>query len=141
MENLGSLDTVEMGFIPNPEAVTTLEHFIKNDLPREMPRFTKADAAIDMWVYFVWCDIKTNKEFSRRLLVLSDAVSLQVRVCIEVAYQTFECDQCYHVERIGTFFRDEADTELEPLLRNAFDRMMKWQPTPENIWDLIQLQS
>jgi hypothetical protein len=121
------------------EAEIALENFIKNVLPGEMWKFNTTDNDIISTADFSWCDISTGREFSRRLLMLSDPHNLQVRVCIEAAYQTFECDTCFHVERVGTFFRDEAATELEPLLRRAFERMLNWQATPENIWDLIQL--
>jgi hypothetical protein len=120
------------------EAEIALENFIQNILPGEMVQFKTTDNDISIVADFAWCDIETGREFSRRLLILSDPRNLQVRVCVESAFQTFECETCFHVERVGTFFRDEAATELEPLLHRAFERMLNWQITPENIWDFIQ---
>jgi hypothetical protein len=125
--------------ITKNEAEIILEDFIKNTLPGEMYRFKTTENDIAIVGDFSWQERPGGQEVSRRLLILSDPHNLQVRVCAEAAYQTFECDTCFHVERVGTFFRDEAETALVPLLRRAFDRLLNWEATPDNIWDLIQL--
>ncbi len=88
-------------------------------------------------LHFFCCSFNGPDELSRRVLVVADASSPIVRVCIEAAYELFEGDIHYKVERIGTVDRSQLRTDFLPLLERAFDKLYIWRPTHDNIWDNV----
>ncbi len=122
--------------IPSQElahlAADSLDKFLQTELVEAAPRFATNDSEI-----YMFCHLAPEGEMSRRMMVVSDFGSPVVRVCIEAAYELFEGDVHHFVQRIGTVNRDEVAIGLEPLVRQAYDRLMAWKPTHENIWDYV----
>ncbi len=113
-------------------AARSFEQFLYNELAQATPRFGDSEAEI-----YVYCHLAPEGEPSRRVLIVTDRRSPIVRVCIEAAYELFEGDVHHYVQRIGTVNRDETATKLIPLVREAYERLMAWKPTNENIWDYV----
>lgn len=88
-------------------------------------------------IHFFHCDFNGPDELSRRVLVVADASSPLVRVCIEAAYELFEGDINYKVERIGTVNRAQVGSGLVPLMHKAFAQLVGWRPTQDNIWENV----
>ena len=117
--------------VSQARAVRSLSLFL-GELALAQPCFDDNEADV-----YMSCHLVAEGEPSRRVLVVSDKHSPIVRVCIEAAYELFEGDIHHHVQRIGTVNRDETGTKLVPLVREAYDRLMAWKPTHENIWDYV----
>lgn len=109
-------------------AALAIERFINVDLIEAAPRFSDIETEI-----YMYCPLAPNDELSRRVMVVSDQRSPVIRVCIEATYELFEGDVHHFVQRIGTVNRDEAATNLAPLVRQAYDRLVDWKP----IWDYV----
>jgi hypothetical protein len=88
-------------------------------------------------IHFFYCSFNNPEQLSRRVLVVADGGSPVVRVCIEAAYELFEGEINYKVERVGTVQRQEVRQGLIPLLDRAFERLVSWRPTHDNIWDNV----
>ena len=104
--------------------------FMAQDVPLVMEQL---ENAMDM--HYSYCSFNGPDELSRRVLVVADQNSPVVRVCTEAAYELFEGDINYKVERIGTVDRSQVKTDLVPLLERAFQKLVSWKPTHDNIWD------
>jgi hypothetical protein len=113
-------------------AENAFEHFINSELAPASLRFGNSEAEI-----YMYCHLAPEGEPSRRLLVVTDKQSAIIRVCIEAAYELFAGDIHHYVNRVGTVNRDEADEKLIPLVREAYDRLIAWKPSHENIWDNV----
>ncbi len=112
-------------------AQRNFEQFL-NDLAAASSRFADNEAEI-----YMFCHLAPENEPGRRVLVVTDKHSPIVRVCIEAAYELFAGDIHHYVQRIGTVERQETRTKLVPLVREAYERLMSWKPTHENIWDNV----
>ena len=115
------------------EAATMLwDDFVAYDVPKMMELLEDANQ-----IHFFHCSFNGPHELSRRVLIVADASSPIVRVCTEVAYELFEVDIHYKVERVGTINRNQLRSGLVPLLQTAFSRLVSWRPTHDNIWDNV----
>jgi hypothetical protein len=114
------------------EAESALDIFINGDLQGALEHIRNLNASV-----YLSCRLDSSAYNGRRLLVVADANQDLVRVCVEAAYELFEGDTHYHVERIGTSSRSGARDELPRLLHQAYDRLISWKPTHENIWDNV----
>lgn len=112
------------------ETEKLFENFVAQQVPTMFELLEKPDD-----ISFFCCSFSNPKELSRRVLVVADASSPTVRVCIEAAYALFEGDLNYKVERIGEIYRQQVRHELVSLLQVAYERLISWKPTQENIWD------
>lgn len=113
-------------------ATQVFNDFMTCEVPGMMEQLAKPDE-----LHFFYCSFNGPDELSRRVLVVADASSPIVRVCIEAAYELFEGDIHYKVERIGTVDRSQLRSDFVPLLERAFDKLYNWRPTHDNIWDNV----
>lgn len=114
--------------------VTETEKLFENFVAHQVPTMYELLENPDD-ISFFCCNFSQPKELSRRVLVVADASSPTVRVCIEAAYELFEGDINYKVERVGEIYRRQVRQELINLLQTAYARLISWRPTQENIWD------
>ncbi len=122
-------------FVQSAESTELAEHaygqFLQ-ELSEAAPRLGNLDVDV-----YMWCHLAPPGEESRRILVVADRHSPIVRVCIEAAYALFAGDIHHYVKRIGTVTRAEIAGGLTPLVSEAYQRLMAWKPTHENIWDNV----
>jgi|GEM_PF-1869955 len=114
------------------EAESALETFINTDLKDALGHINNISASV-----YLYCCLDNVQHAGRRILVVSASNEEVVRVCIEAAYELFEGDTHYYVARIGTADRDKAGAEVPALLRKAYESLVNWKPTHENIWDNV----
>lgn len=121
-------------FVQTAQSVEFAEHAITDFLANEVAAtpFTNAEEG-----FYLYCHCAPEDAPTRRVLVVTDRYSEIVRVCIEAAYELFAGDTHYHVRRIGTVTREQVETQIEPLVRQAFSELVAWKPTHENIWDYV----
>ncbi|HEX2916200.1 MAG TPA: hypothetical protein VH186_35900 [Chloroflexia bacterium] len=113
-------------------AELAFNHFMQTVLDEGARRFSDYESGI-----YMYCQLAPEDEAGRRVLVVSERYSQVVRVCIEAAYELFEGDVHHYVQRIGTVERETVSSNLEPLMRQAYNSLMAWKPTHENIWDNV----
>lgn len=111
-------------------AARAFDLFVHTELAQAAARFENSEAEI-----YIYCHLAPEGEPTRRLLVVTDKHSQVVRVCIEAAYELFAGEVHHHVERVGTVNRSDMNTDLENLVREAYQRLIAWKPTHDNIWD------
>ena len=114
------------------EAETALDNFLGGEIQDAQSLFQDFSTRI-----YLFCYLDQAENTGRRILVCSEVNEKEVRVCIEAAYNLFAGDTNYHVERIGTTPREGATLDLPRLLQQAYDKLIKWKPTHENIWDNV----
>jgi hypothetical protein len=110
--------------------------FVEEDLAPALNRFDCEEAAV-----YIYCHPTKPTEPSRRVLVVTEANSAMITVCIEAAYQLFEGDIHHYVRRIGMIPCAEAAGKLRPLLWEAYEIVMSWKPTFADIEDILFLPS
>ncbi|MEI6045940.1 MAG: hypothetical protein WCS37_16445 [Chloroflexota bacterium] len=114
-------------------AEKAFQNFLAAELIRSLPRISAPNDRV-----YLYCHLVPEGEPSRRLLVVSEPEEKVVRVCVEATYELFEGDVHYHVRRIGTAPREQADEkQLEGLLQTAYSELMAWHPTHESIWENV----
>lgn len=106
----------------------TFEDFIEYELTRALERFDQEEAAV-----YIYCHQARPYEPSRRVLVVTEADSATITVCIETAYELFAGDIHHCVRRIGTINRAEVTEKLLPLVYEAYEIVLAWKPTFANI--------
>lgn len=114
------------------EAVDALDNFISGDIRDAQSHFQDLNTSI-----YLFCRLDQAEYLGRRILVCSEVKEKVLRICIEAAYNLFDGDVHYHVERIGTVDRNRAWAELPQMLQLAYDKLIMWKPTHENIWDNV----
>ncbi len=106
------------------------EQFVSEELPASVAHFDEQDPAI-----YIYCQRASAELPSRRVLVVTEPVSGQIVVCIEVTYQLFEGDIHHCVRQIGKLEKAEIAEKLQSLAREAYEVVMAWRPTLANIED------
>ena len=114
------------------EAENALDNFISGDIRDAQTHFRDLATSI-----YLFCRLDEAEYTGRRILVVSEVNEKELRICIEAAYNLFDGDTNYHVERIGTVEREMAWSELPQMLQKAYDKLIMWKPTHENIWDNV----
>lgn len=110
--------------------------FINEELNPALNRLDCEEATV-----YIYCHETKPTEPSRRVLVVTEANSAMITVCIEAAYQLFEGDIHHYVRRIGTIACAEAEAKLRPLLWEAYEIVMAWKPSFTDIEDYLFLPS
>ncbi len=108
--------------------------FLNVELSKALERFDHEEAAV-----YIYCHLSPAYEPSRRVLVVTEANSARIAVCIEAAYELFEGDIHHYVRQIGTIARSEAATKLRLLVSEAHEIVLAWKPTFANIEDNVFL--
>src|SRR4051812_16095711 len=96
--------------------VEAFDAFIHNELGQALERFDHQEVEV-----YIYCHLTQPSEPSRRVLVVTEANSAKIAVCIEAAYELFKGDMHHYVRRIGMVDRAEAAAKLEPLVREAYE--------------------
>ena len=110
--------------------------FVNEELTPAINRFASEEATV-----YIYCHSTKPTEPSRRVLVVTEANSATITVCIEAAYQLFEGDIHHYVRRIGAIPCAEARAKLQPLLWEAYEIVMAWKPTFADIEENLFLPS
>ena len=115
-----------------PNNGQNFEAFINTELSEALERFDQQDAAV-----YVYCLVSQPEAPSRRVLVVTEANSAQVVVCIEAAYQLFEGDIHHYVRQVGMLDRHEAAGKLAALVREAYELITAWRPSYEDLAECV----
>src|SRR3712207_577188 len=75
----------------------TFQSFVNYELSHALERFDHQDAAV-----YIYCHLTDPGEPSRRVLVITEANSARIAVCIEAAYELFAGDTHHYVRQVGT---------------------------------------
>ncbi|NWJ45600.1 MAG: hypothetical protein HXX08_06955 [Chloroflexi bacterium] len=114
------------------EAENALDRFIKGDLQDAIDHIQQINASV-----YYSCRLDNLESKGRRIMIVADANEDLVRICIEASYELYEGDTHFFVERIGTSNRSEARERVPNLMQRAYDRLITWKPSHDNIWDNV----
>lgn len=78
-------------------------------------------------------DLALEGPAGRRLLISHAERSPELKISFEAAFELFEGDVHHHVEPVGNISRERVQTDLAPLVFEAFHYMSGWKPSAESI--------